>query len=72
MCREIIFKCLDNKKWVFEDVIVQATTKGFKVYINREDKEDSIICFVISTNSLVYFLSRLFDNATPRFTFLKE
>ena len=67
MCEEIIFKCLEENKWIFNDVIVQPTNKGYEVSINREDREDRIICFVRSSSSLISFLSRLFDNAIPKF-----
>ena len=66
MCEEIIFKCLEENKWIFKDVIIQPTRKGYEVYINREE-EDKIVCFVGSSSSLISFLSRLFDNAIPKF-----
>ena len=56
MCEEIIFKCLEENKWIFKDVIIQPTNKGYEVYINRED-EDKIVCFVGSSSSLISFLS---------------
>lgn len=67
MCEEIIFKCLEENKWIFKDVIIQPTNKGYEVYINREDREDKIVCFVGSSSSLISFLSRLFDNAILKF-----
>ena len=54
--------------WKRDNIKVELEgSSNYKVTVEGSNREDDIICFVPTSPTLITFLSRLFDGATPVF-----
>ena len=64
----IVFKSLDGGGWEADNIKVEVEgSSSYKVIVEGSTKEEKIICTVPNVHSLLSFLSRLFNDATPIF-----
>lgn len=64
----IVFKSLDGGGWEADNIKVEVEgSSSYKVTVEGSSKEENIVCLVPDINSLLSFLSRLFNGSNPVF-----
>ena len=65
---QISFRIAGKNCWKRDDIKIKLEgSSGYKVTVEGSTKEENIICMVPNVHSLLSFLSRLFNDATPIF-----
>ena len=65
---QISFRTVSKDCWKRDNIkIKREGSSSYKVIVEGSTKEENIICTVPNVHSLLSFLSRLFNDATPIF-----